>query len=364
MDPIFNCQSSIVNRHWSVVYGLKKMRILFITTPDVAIDKGGLYTQIINSKKYLEKLGVEIDLFDMWYPLKYNYDLVHIFRADVSLYDTVKRLKKRGMKIVLSPIFASTHSIPMLKMINLSNELLGRTKVFSLHSFVKKVMEGADTILPNTDEEIKALSLGFGIPRVKFRKIPNGVDESFCFANPDEFKDKYAIENFILYTGWIGSARKNTLNLVRALAKIDKEAIFIGRIIDEGDYTKRCLSLAKKNPKIKILEPLTHDSPLLASAYAACDTFVLPSLYETPGLSALEAALAGAKVVITGRGGTREYFGNMAEYVNPCSVRSIREAIGRSISKKKDKRLREHIRKNFLWERVAQRLYETYLRVV
>jgi glycosyltransferase involved in cell wall biosynthesis len=91
---------------------------------------------------------------------------------------------------------------------------------------------------------------------------------------------------------------------------------------------------------------------------------VLPSLYETPGLSALEAALAGAKVVITERGGTMEYFGNMAEYVNPGSVKSIRKAIRRSISKEENKRLREHIRKNFLWEKIAQKLYETYLEVV
>ncbi|PIP11644.1 MAG: hypothetical protein COX49_09955, partial [bacterium (Candidatus Stahlbacteria) CG23_combo_of_CG06-09_8_20_14_all_40_9] len=63
------------------------MRILFIATPDVAINKGGLYTQITNSKKYLEKLGVEVDLYDIWHPLKEGYDLVHIFRADISLCD-------------------------------------------------------------------------------------------------------------------------------------------------------------------------------------------------------------------------------------------------------------------------------------
>ena len=38
---------------------------------------------------------------------------------------------------------------------------------------------------------------------------------------------------------------------------------------------------------------LDHHDPLLASAYAAARVFALPSWFETPGLAALEAALAG-----------------------------------------------------------------------
>ena len=38
-----------------------------------------------------------------------------------------------------------------------------------------------------------------------------------------------------------------------------------------------------------------HDDPLLASAYAAARVFALPSWFETPGLAALEAALAGRR---------------------------------------------------------------------
>ncbi len=340
------------------------MRILFIATPDVAVDKGGLYTQVMNTRKYLEKLGVEVDLFDVWYTLDKTYDLVHIFRADVSLLDTVNRLKKNAKKIVLSPIFASTHNIPTIRMINLSNEILKRFKVSSLHIFLKRIMETVDLILPNTEEEINILSLGFGVPRKKFRKIPNGVDEMFYFADPGEFKSRYSLENFILYTGWIGSARKNTLRLIKALKNINRKAVFIGREIDEGKYTKRCLSLIGENPNIITIPSIPHNSSLLASAYAACDTFVLPSLYETPGLSALEAALAGAKIVITNRGGTTEYFEDMVEYINPKSTKSITNAIERSLSNERDNQLRKHIRKNFLWDRVAKILYKTYMKII
>ena len=49
----------------------------------------------------------------------------------------------------------------------------------------------------------------------------------------------------------------------------------------------------------------------LASAYAAARVFALPSWFETPGLAALEAGLAGCAVAITPYGSTRDYFGDL-----------------------------------------------------
>ena len=66
---------------------------------------------------------------------------------------------------------------------------------------------------------------------------------------------------------------------------------------------------------------LEHDDPLLASAYAAARVFALPSWFETPGLAALEAALAGSAVAITPFGSTREYFGDLVTYCRPASAR-------------------------------------------
>jgi glycosyltransferase involved in cell wall biosynthesis len=117
---------------------------------------------------------------------------------------------------------------------------------------------------------------------------------------------------------------------------------------------------AKKNPQLKIIEYLPNDSGLLASAYAACDTFVLPGLFETPGIAALEAGLAGAKLVVTKHGGTTDYFRNDAEYVEPSSVESIRDGILKSLEKPKDAGLREHIRREFVWGRVGDKLRSVY----
>jgi glycosyltransferase involved in cell wall biosynthesis len=103
---------------------------------------------------------------------------------------------------------------------------------------------------------------------------------------------------------------------------------------------------------------------MLASAYAGCELFVLPSLFETPGIAALEAGLAGAKIVITERGGTREYFGEEAVYVDPGSVESIRGGIVRGLARQRTDRLRDRIRTKYLWEDVARQTAAAYAAVL
>jgi glycosyltransferase involved in cell wall biosynthesis len=177
------------------------------------------------------------------------------------------------------------------------------------------------------------------------------------------FKKKYGLEGFILNVGHIGHVRKNVLALIKALGAIDHPAVIIGRII-RGAYGDACLREASKHKHIVLIDGLENNSEMLASAYAACDVFVLPSMFETPGIAALEAGLAGAKVVITKFGGTEEYFESHAEYVDPRSIDSIRFGILSGLEKRKESALREHIRASYLWQHVAAKIAGAYQSVV
>src|SRR6185437_4157290 len=69
------------------------------------------------------------------------------------------------------------------------------------------------------------------------------------------------------------------------------------------------------------------DQSSLRQYYAACKVHALVSWMETAGMSSLEAAAMGANIVITDKGDTRDYFGDLAYYCSPDSVPSIREAL-------------------------------------
>ncbi len=340
------------------------MKVLFGSLSALNLLEGGAKTQVLMLKRYLERLGVEVSLFQDFtdYPIE-NFFLFHLFAAEGATYHLTKVMKSLGLKLVVSPIFFSRHNPFSLKILNAPFSLLRRfSGVWTEPLYVKEICEMADLVCPNTEREKMLLTKGLGIKRDKVFVIPNGVEERFYYAQPDLFYRTYGIRDFILYTGHIGWGRKNLLPLLKVLKRLRYPAVLIGKIMD-NEYAKRCLEIAEGSEWIKIIDHLPHSSLLLESAYAAASVFVLPSLYETPGLSALEAGLAGAKVVITKFGGTEEYFKDFAIYINPYSEKEIEDGIKEALEKKKDSRLKEHIRENFLWSKSAEKLVRVYKRI-
>ncbi len=306
--------------------------------------EGGLRHQVLSLKRELEKKGVEVEIHS---PEKKPSGIFHLFKASFSTHELAGRVKEAGIPLITTPVFYSSHPslFPFLVKIDSS---FSRFKLFSERYFIKEILTLSDLVLPNTEEE-KKLCERLGARNVKL--LPVGVEERFKDASPEEFVKKYGIKDFVLYAGEIGTKRKNTWRVVEALKGLP--AVFIGNPRDEKILEKI------KEYKFLWIPELPHSSSLLASAYAACRVFVLASLYETPGISAMEAGLAGANVVITPYGGTKEYFGKYAFYCNPYSVRSIREKVIEAMESPYRKELRERLLQ-FTWERIAERLVEYY----
>ena len=337
------------------------MNIRFACYQPVMLIRGGPHVKIIQTKAHLEKLGINVFYFDMWDTAKkiLDCDLFHLFSANLGVYSLAKSLKERDVPFVVNPIFFTRRS-PFVVRTVCRMDRWTRRVVRGLwwdYGFVRDICAWAERVLPNTAAEGQLIAEGLGIPNEKIEVIPNGVSEAFLHGDPTLFKKKYGIDGFILNVGHIGPGRKNVLSLIRALRRIDHPAVIIGRITSGGE-SEACLREAEKNKNLILIDGLDHTSPMLASAYAACDVFVLPSTFETPGRAALEAALAGAKIVITPHGGTREYFQEFAEYVDPSSMASIRRGIERALNAPKDLHLRERIRKQYLWDRIAERYAE------
>jgi len=339
------------------------MKICLATYEGVPLAKGGPYVKIMEMKNHLEKLGNEVELFNMWLSIdKLNhFDIVHLVGSNLSIYGLARSLKFRNMKYIVEPVFFSRHSASFFRTVSVI-EKFGKKFIPGLwldYSFMRDICNWTELILPNTAAERDLISGGFNIPKTKFEIVPNGVSEKFLNADPNLFIHKYGIKDFILNVGHIGPKRKNILSLIKALEKINHSSVIIGKILntEESEEIKR---LIRKNKQIILIDELPNNSPMLASAYAACDTFVLPSQFETPGIAALEAALAGAKIVITPFGGTKDYFKDMVEYVNPYSIDSIKKGIEKSLNRSKDDKLKNFIKENFLWQKIVEKTLSIY----
>ena len=342
------------------------MKILFATYEGVLIAKGGPYVKIMEVRKHLQNMGHQVDLLNMWesFDSINQYDIIHLVGSNLSIYGLARNLKFRGIKYIVEPVFFSRHSSSFLKTFFTIDKLLKNVVpgLWIDYAFVGDICNWAERILPNTIAERDLISEGFSITKTKFEIVTNGVSERFQNADPSLFIGKYGIKDFILSVGHIGPKRKNILAFIKALQKIDHPAVIIGKMLNTGE-TEEVKKLINKNKNIIVIDELRNDSSMLTSAYAACDTFVLPSQFETPGIAALEASLTGAKIVITPYGGTKDYFNDMVEYVNPYSVESIRNGIIKSLNKKKTNELKEHIKNNFLWESVAEKSLLVYQKI-
>jgi glycosyltransferase involved in cell wall biosynthesis len=342
------------------------MNICLASYQSVMLLRGGPRTQIQQTGTELEKLGVNVTLFESWREFqKDKIDLVHFFGANIGTYHLAREISHLGIPIAVSPIFYSLHNPRFIRAALGFNRFIRKLfKGFWMdYGLTADICSWASAVLPNTEREGQLLVDSIGISSDKIIVIPNGVDERFYRADKSVFNEKYNIENFILNVGHIGPRRKNVLNLIRALEGIDVPAVIIGRFENSEDG-RACLEKAKRNPRLLIIDSLPNDSDLLASAYAACDVFALPSLFETPGIAALEAALTGAKIVITKYGGTEEYFGTHAEYVDPKSVENIQKGIMTALTKEKNNDLRLHIKEHFLWSEVAKKTLHVYERIL
>jgi glycosyltransferase involved in cell wall biosynthesis len=338
------------------------MKVAFAGYQAISILHGGPNTQLRKTAEHLADYDVAVDLFDPWVPFrKEEYDLFHIFAANIGTYHLAREIHALGLPLAVSPIVFSRHSPAFVSRALRASRAVQKLGLgfWTDYVFTAEICRWAHAVLPNTRAEGELVRQGFGVPRQKIIVIPNGVDARFEEGDPGLFRRRYGLEGFILNVGHIGHGRKNVLTLIRALGEIDHPAVIIGRII-KGPYGDACVREASKHKHIRLIEGIENSSPMLASAYAACDVFVLPSLFETPGIAALEAGLAGAKVVITPYGGTREYFEDLAVYVEPTSVASIRDGIRQALSTRRSTALRERVRSQYLWPRVAESTAAAY----
>ncbi len=225
-------------------------------------------------------------------------------------------------------------------------------------SWRRALLQAADAILPNSQAEARQLVRLFGVDPGRIHVVPNGVEPRLAYASPDRFRARYGAEPFVLYAGRV-EPRKNVLGLIRAVRPLGMPTVVLGEAPPGHEsYALACRRAG--GDAVRWLGGVDHHDPMLASAYAAARVFALPSWFETPGLAALEAALAGAAVVLTPFGCTREYFGGRVEYARPDRPDSIARAVAQAWRAGADPDLAAHVAAHFLWSNAARRTAEVY----
>lgn len=316
----------------------------------------GAQVQAIQTAEALRTLGVQVEFVDT--PEDTSYDILHVFGLYPAYLPICQAFRERGVPIVLSPIFFKDVSTLFRRAHSATAPYWGRWS--QTYRQLRALAQMADSLLPNTQAEAEFVRRYFRV-HTPCWVVPNGVDARFAEGDPRLFREAFGVQgDFVLCVGRI-ERRKNQLRLVQALRGTGLPLIIVGESIARK-YLARCQRASDGH--VRFLPPLPHDSPLLASAYAACRVFALPSLLETPGLAALEAGVAGARLVVTPYGGATEYFGAYAQYPHPRSVSAIRDAIRHAWNAPHDPDAqRQFLLSRYSWKSVAQQTLQAYQKV-
>jgi glycosyltransferase involved in cell wall biosynthesis len=341
-----------------------KGSVLFHAPSSAFQAPGGGENQLVQTGRHLEGLGLRIRLFSAWTDRLEHARLLHLFGMSREGLELARLARARRVPVVLSPIcwieplaMAALAPGPVRGALDLVKWTLQRS-VPRWPSWRRELLARAQAILPNSHAEARQLVRYFGADPGAIHVVPNGVARRFAGARPELFRSAHGGEDFVLFVGRI-EPRKNVLGLVRAVRSLGLPLVVIGAAPPgHATYAEACRRAG--GPAVEWLGPVDHDDARLASAYAAARVFALPSWFETPGLSALEAALAGAAVVITPFGCTREYFGDRVKYARPDRPRALRRAIERAWMAGADPHLALEVAVHYLWSNVARRTAEVY----
>jgi len=359
------------------------IKVLMISRPSLFSVPGGDTTQLNETAEALRKLGVSVDYKGSDQLIDYSsYDLLHFFniiRPNAINY----HVQKARLPFLISTIFVDYSEIESkhrpwpfvmlykllgadgmeyLKMvaraIKNGESILDYSYLLKGHrKSVEKLLNAAAMLLPNSESEFLRLQKRYHFSN-QYKVIPNAVNDVF-FERADQ------LESDIERKGLVCVARiekiKNQLNLIRAVNQTDFQLKLIGKAAPNHlGYFEQCKKEAGSN--IHFLGQ--KDRAEVISEMRSAKLHILPSYFETTGLSSLEAAASGCQVVVSPRGDTTEYFKDLAFYCEPDEPNSILQAIEKAMNCENDGQLKNFVSENYRWGITAKRTKEAYQMVL
>lgn len=360
------------------------MKILMVVRSNLYSSPGGDTVQIDMTAKYLRFLNVDVHIITASTVIKrIDYDLIHFFNI-IRPDDVLPFIKNLSIPYVVSTIFVdyseyernnrnglaglvfkilSSGQIEFLKAI--ARRIVNGDKIKStyylLHGHnasMKYVAIKSAMLLPNSHSEYNRLANYLKIEH-PYQKVVNAINKDIFAENvlPNE---EYT--NHVLCVGRI-EGRKNQLNLIKALVGTELKLTIIGKPSPNHlNYYIECKRVAQQGNNVQFISHIEH--PELVKIYKAAKVHVLPSWFETTGLSTLEAGVMGCNIVVTKKGDTEEYFRDFAYYCDPDNVSSIRERVFNAYEDEVNPELKDFILNNYTWEKTAAQTLAAYKSVL
>ncbi|WP_426354159.1 glycosyltransferase [Exiguobacterium sp. R-39] len=324
------------------------MKILYITTH---LDNGGAEKLIADMAIYSKKKGLEVTvlmilnrkgvpyenlMINKIKVINLNKSSLHDFALSFTLYNISKKFDIIHTHTYYAQLYSSLF-ISKKKLITTehsTNNNRRNKKIFKLIDSLmyfkySKIVSITDSVEKNLKKWIISKN------KDKFSVINNGIDVEKYFNDKKVEKEQIGFkkkETLLISVGRLEPV-KNQLLLLDAFSEIrDPNVKLI--LIGNGSLKPEILKKIKnKNlfDRVTLLENIKNIDTFLK----ASDVFVLPSLWEGFGLSALEAAISGNTLVLSDIEGLKDMIDEVTEqalFFDPVSKDELLKTILKAIS--------------------------------
>jgi glycosyltransferase involved in cell wall biosynthesis len=284
------------------------MKVLFHHLVPFALAHGGLQTQILQTRRALEALDVEVEYL-RWFDPAQTGDILHFFGRIPT--DMLQCAQAQGMKVVQAELLTEPGSrsrwrLGSERLVRWAADLPPRRRVIWGLSSDSYAL--ADACVALTDWEAQLMRNVYGAPPASVHVIPNGVEEVFL-NSPPATRGQWLVCTVTI------TERKRVLELAEAAVRARTPLWIIGQPYSESDeYYARFRSLEKAHPDLLRYEGPIADREALARAYREARGFVLLSAMESLSLSALEAAACDCPLLLSRLPWATSYFGEKVCY--------------------------------------------------
>jgi glycosyltransferase involved in cell wall biosynthesis len=242
------------------------------------------------------------------------------FNAEIKDFDVIHTNEARGFHNICVWHYARKYGVPYVFQAHgtLPTALEQQSRAFVLAKHAsdilanRRIIRDAAKVIASTQSEA-SLYEQLGVERTNVKIIPNGIDTSLFKELPvrGKFRARYNIasnERLILFLGRIHKVKGLEL-LLTAFSGLKREVDDVKLVIAGPDFGYLARVWEDINhfgiTDCTVLPgPLYEDAKL--EAYVDADVFVLPSSYESFGITAIEACACGTPTIVTNRCGVAD----------------------------------------------------------
>lgn len=369
---------------------MKKVHITLVDRSSSSESLGGDTVQINAIYKFLVENGFNTVITKEIDEFLSQTDLIIFFNLTnaTELFCNYDKVRESGVPFIIFPIYWDLDRvIPRIAYVGVINKFLkmvphtafqlGRTiKYFcknkkrnrlkikqlfrwlSYNKMVKELLNNSRFICVNSYAEMEHLINRFNVKeeiRSNIIVIPNGIDSTFATFEEMSvnIRGDQSFDKYICCIGGIGP-RKNQLNLVRAANRAGVNLYIIGKSNERDNaYEEKVRKIA--NPNIKFLGYL--DRTIVHKIVMGAKGVIQPSFIETPGLASMEAFSLGIPIAVSDVPPVKEYFNEVAIFVNPHDIDSISNGLNSLLEKEQpDKSIVQNFNRNYNWNMVLEPL--------